>query len=188
MKKYFKKIVGENVFLSPVSMDDKETFVEWMNDFGNTDFTCRSDMLVTMESEQKWLEDATSGDKYIFAIVNLENEKLLGVVELMHVRYPERSATIGIFIGKSTERSKGFGSEALRLVVEYGFKYLNLHSINLNVLEANPRAKKCYEKVGFKENGRIRESKFIAGKYYDLICMDILENEFEGGFIKNRNL
>ena len=55
-------------------------------------------------------------------------------------------------------------------------------------MEFNERALKCYKKCGFKETGRIRESKFINGKYYDTITMDILENEFNGSYIKNKNI
>ena len=79
-------------------------------------------------------------------------------------------------------------SLAIKLILEYGFKYLNLHSIRLDLLSANKRAHKCYLKCGFKDTGASREEIFLDGKYYDKLHMDILENEFDGGCIKNKNI
>lgn len=72
--------------------------------------------------------------------------------------------------------------------MDYGFNYLNLNNIKLDVLEVNKRAIACYEKCGFKEYGRRRKSEFTNGKYYDRISMDILKEEFKESFIKNKNI
>ena len=74
--------------------------------------------------------------------------------------------------------SKGYGTEAIRVLLDYGFNYMNLHSIKLTVFAFNERALRCYKKCGFKETGRNRENRFINGKYYDTILMDILAEEF----------
>lgn len=65
---------------------------------------------------------------------------------------------------------------------------MNLHSIKLDLMEFNKIALRCYGKCGFKEYGRRRKCKFINGKYYDTICMDILEDEFTGDYIRNKNI
>lgn len=186
--KYFKKLVGEKVYLSPVNSGDIEIFAKWMNDFGITDYTLRSHNLYSLECEKEWVAIATSGKSYIFSIVKLENDELIGTIEIANVDHVNRTASLGILIGESEERSKGYGREALNLVIEFAFNYLNLHSINLRVLADNERAKKCYTNVGFKEIGRERECRFVGGKYHDIIHMDILDSEFKGGFIKNKNL
>ena len=189
--KYFKKIVGKEVYLSPVSSEDLEQFVEWMNNFNLTDYIGRSDALVTIENEKEWIANATSGEKYIFSIVKMvrhDEDKLVGVIELMDINQTDRRATVGIFIGENSDRGRGIGTEALNLILEYAFNYLNMHSINLTVLAINERAKRCYEKVGFKVVGTQRECRFVAGKYRDVIHMDILASEFVGGFISNTNL
>ena len=74
------------------------------------------------------------------------------------------------------------------MLLEYGFEYLNLHSIRLELLSINERAHKCYSKCGFKDTGCNREQVFLNGKYYDKLHMDILENEFKGDFIRNKNI
>ena len=101
---------------------------------------------------------------------------------------PSLESGMVIFIGDKDYRSKGYGTEAIRLVLEYGFKYLNLKNINLDVFAFNERAIKCYEKCGFKEYGRRRKCKFVNGVYYDVISMDILDEESEGDFIRNKNV
>lgn len=123
-----------------------------------------------------------------FNIIDLETNELIGSVGLDGFNYVSRSAVLGVFIGEDKYRSNGYGTEAIKLLVEYGFKYLNLHSIKLTVLDVNERAYKCYIKCGFKETGRVRDAMFLNGKYHDIIHMDILENEFNGDYIRNKNV
>ena len=188
---YFKKLVGDRIYLSPkgTSDDEIEKFTEWMNDFEVTDYTGRTGQITTLVGEKEWLENAAKdSDNRNFNIVDIENDKLVGTVGLENFNWINRSAELGIFIGDEDYRSNGYGAEAIRLVLEYGFKYLNLHSIRLDLLSANERAHKCYLKCGFKDAGGSREEIFLNGKYYDRLHMDILENEFEGDYIRNKKV
>lgn len=187
--KLFKKLVGDNIYLSPQSADEEiiEKFTEWLNDFNVTDYTGRSASMMTIEGEKKWFESPKE-DAQIFFIVRLEDNKLIGTIGLHQIHQVNRTSTLGIFIGEKDGRNKGYGTEAVRLILEYGFKYLNLNNIKLDVLEFNDRAIACYKKCGFKEYGRRRKSEFLCGKYYDRIEMDILREEFEGDFIRNKNI
>ena len=185
--KYFKKLVGDRIYLSPRNSEDVEKFTEWLNDFETTDYTGRSGILTTLDGERKYLEE-NSNPEATFVIVTLEDNKMIGTVSLEDINWINRTATLGIFIGDKEFRSKGYGTEAIRLILEYGFKYMNLYNIKLDLMEFNERALKCYQKCGFKEYGRRRKCKFVNGKYYDSISMDILADEFTGDFIKNKNI
>ncbi len=187
--KFFKKLVGDNIYLSPRSVDEEviQKCTEWLNDFETTDYTGRSAQILTLEDERKYFENPKDGD-YVFFIVSLEDDKLIGTIGLHNIDLINRRATFGIFIGDKSGRNKGYGTEATRLILEYGFKYLNLKNINLDVMEFNERAQACYKKCGFKEYGRRRKSEFLCGKYYDRVSMDILAEEFEGDFIRNKNI
>ena len=184
--KYFKKLVGERIYLSPRNSEDVEQFTEWLNDFNTTDYIGRSGASVTLDTEKEYLS-RVSKDTATFVIVTLEDNKMIGTVSLEQIDDINRNATLGIFIGDKDYRDNGYGSEAIRIILEYGFRYLNLHNIKLDLMEFNERALKCYKKCGFQENGR-RKCKFINGKYYDSISMDILAEEFTGDFIKNKNI
>ena len=185
--KYFKKLVGERLYLSPRSSEDVEKFTEWLNDFETTDYTGRSSQLVTLEAERDYLL-TNSNPEATFVMVTLDSDEMIGTVGLERINWVNRTAELGIFIGNKEYRNKGYGTEAIELILEYGFRYLNLNNIKLNLMSFNERALKCYEKCGFKEYGRRRQSKYINGKYYDTIEMDILAEEFKGDFIKNKNI
>lgn len=185
--KYFKKLIGERIYLSPRSLEDVEKYTEWLNDFETTDYTGRSHRVLTLEAEKRYLEERQFENE-AFAIVDMVEDKLIGTVGLHNVDSVNRTATLGIFIGDKEYRSKGYGTEAIRLILDFGFNYLNLNNIKLDLMEFNERALKCYKKCGFKECGRRRKCKFINGKYYDSIEMDILAEEFTESFIKNKNI
>jgi RimJ/RimL family protein N-acetyltransferase len=160
-----------------------------MNDFQITDYTGRSAQITTFLGEKECLENAAKDrENRNFDIISTNNNKLIGTIGLENFNWIERSAVLGIFIGDRDYRNNGYGTEAINLLLEYGFKYLNLHSIRLDLLAINERAHKCYLKCGFKDTGKSREEIFLNGKYYDKLHMDILEYEFEGSYIKNKNV
>lgn len=94
-------------------------------------------------------------------MIDLKSNKLIGTIGLEHFDYISRSAVLGIFIGDSDFRNNGYGTEAIKLLLEYGFKYLNLHSIRLDLLSINEQAHKCYLKCGFKDTGFSRDAIFF---------------------------
>ena len=110
---------------------------------------------VTIESEKEYLEKHAK-DEATFGIIELKTDKLLGSIGLENIDYISRKATLGIFIGEKETRNKGYGTEAIQLILDYGFNYLNLNNIKLDVLSFNERAIACYKKCGFKEYGRRR--------------------------------
>ncbi len=188
---YVKKLVGDRIYLSPKGVSDEEIekFTKWMNDFQITDYTGRTSEIMSIIGEKQYLENSAKDNKNKkFNIVELNTNKLIGTVGLHEFDWISRNAVLGIFIGDEDFRNNGYGSEAIKLLLEYGFRYLNLHSIKLDLLSCNERAHKCYLKCGFKDAGRTRENVFVNGKYYDKLHMDILENEFEGDYIRNKNI
>ena len=184
--KYFKKLVGERIYLSPRGNEDAEKFTEWLNDFKVTDYTGRSGNSMTIEAEKKFLEE-NNNHQSSFVIVTLDKNEMIGAISLEKINNINRTATLGIFIGNQEYLSKGYGTEAIKLILDYGFNYMNLHSIQLDLMSFNKRALNCYKKCGFIETGRKRENKYVNGKYYDTICMDILKNEFKESYITNKN-
>ena len=177
--KYFRKLEGDKVYLSPMSTEDAETYCRWLNDplvSGNIAVAARVDSLTT---EQEYIEKAHKNKSHVYAIVLKETDVLIGNIGIEEIDNISRTATIGMFIGDEENRGKGFGSEALRLACRYAFDRLNLHSLHLWVFSFNERAMNMYKKVGFKEAGRMRESYYLDGKYHDSILMDILRDELQ---------
>jgi RimJ/RimL family protein N-acetyltransferase len=109
-------------------------------------------------------------------VIETHPGELVGVCDLGRVEGRARTALLGIWIGKSFW-DKGFGTDAVRTLCRFAFNEMNLQRIELGVLEGNPRGKRAYEKVGFKEEGRLRRAKFVGGRHVDLIVMGLLAEE-----------
>ena len=138
--KYFKKIEGEKVYLSPMNLEDIEKYVKWMNDFSTTDGLGSSSKVTTFESERAWLINNMDKKEQQFAIVLKETDELIGNCGFVDINHLHQRGEVGLFIGEEENRSKGYGTEALSLLVEYGFNYLNLKNIMLKVFSFNKRA------------------------------------------------
>ena len=165
-----------------MSKKDLPAFVNWLNDPEILQYLTIYAPL-SIEQEEKWYEDILTHpvEEHPLAIeARTENDwKLVGNTSFINVDQHERSAEVGIFIGEKTFQDKGYGTETLGLMVGYGFMTLNFHRIHLRVYANNPRGVRCYEKVGFKQEGRLREAHFFAGKYIDILLMSILKDEWK---------
>ena len=185
--KYLKKLVGERIYLSPRNPEDYEVMAKWMNDFAVTDYLIRSHKVISLDNEKKFLEESQNAEA-AFVIVTLDEDKPIGVISLEGIKHVHQIAEAGIAIGEEEYRSKGYGTEAMKLLLDFAFNYLNLHNVDLKVVDTNERAIKCYKKCGFKEYGRRSESEYINGKRYGTVYMEILKEDFKGDYIKNKNL
>jgi RimJ/RimL family protein N-acetyltransferase len=95
-----------------------------------------------------------------------------------------RSAMLGIFIGEKRYWGKGYGREAVQLLLDYAFNLLNLNSVMLGIFSFNERAIRCFREAGFKEIGRRRQARIIGDKRYDLVLMDVLAEELGPSLIQ----
>lgn len=129
-----------------------------------------------VEATRGWW-DSTRGraDQATFAIETLPGE-VLGVCSLESIDRRARTAVLGIWIGKPFW-GKGYGTDAVRTLCRFGFREMNLQRVTLHVLETNPRGKRAYERVGFKEEGRMRRAAFIGGRHVDVTVMGVLDDE-----------
>jgi RimJ/RimL family protein N-acetyltransferase len=174
--KYFPKLKGERVYLSPVSLEDAERYTAWLNDLEVAKYLTVAPALISLHGEREALVELSKQQTY--AIVEAGTDELLGNCGLFAIEAVHRSAEIGIFIGPADKRGKGYGAEALRLLCDYGFNVLGLESIRLKTYSFNERAAACYRKVGFKAAGRLRKAHFYAGVRHDILLMDLLAEEF----------
>lgn len=185
--KYYRKLVGERIYLSPINLEDIDKYTEWINDLEIAINLGNAAEVFNQEKEKEMLEKLLE-DGYHFAIVDKSQDELLGNCGLFDLDKIHKTGEFGIFIGNRNYWDKGYGSEAIRLLLDYGFNLLNLHNISLSVYSFNHRAISCYQKLGFKIIGNRREALEIAGQKYDEIYMDILASEFKSKITNRLNL
>ena len=179
-----KKLVGKKCFLSPITTADAETMCAWINDQKTAMLVGdEGHSTITAENIKKELQQMQERRAHMYAIHDLESEKLIGRTLLMGVDAVNRTAMLGIIMGEKSYWGKGYGTEAVRLMLDFGFNGLNLHNINLGTYSFNVRAIRCYEKIGFKLIGRRREARIIGNQKFDIIYMDILSSEFTSPII-----
>ena len=173
---YFKKMIGKKCYLSPIDVNDAEKFTEWLNDLEVIENMLLYPHIISLSNEKKYLEELTKGHDY--SMIDIKTNELIGSCGFGSIDHINQTTEVGILIGNKKYWDNGFGTEALSLLMDYGFNGLNFHSICLRVYSTNERAIKCYEKIGFKIIGRRREAIFRKRKKIDYLYMDILVNEF----------
>ncbi|MCX8190285.1 MAG: GNAT family N-acetyltransferase [Candidatus Diapherotrites archaeon] len=117
------------------------------------------------------------GKRFAFVIADKKSDKAIGVVDLFKLDREHKSAELGYWLGKRY-RGKGIMSEAVMLMLNFGFKHLKLHRIQANVFEGNIASRRVLEKCGFSYEGLSRESKFKCGKFQNEWHFAILKHDF----------
>jgi RimJ/RimL family protein N-acetyltransferase len=136
---------------------------------------------MSLETTTSWYESYVVGNKETawFTVFERGSGEPIGWTELKAIDYRNRSAEFAIMIGEPPARGKGYGTETARLILDYGFTALGLHNIHLYYFAFNPAAGRAYEKAGFREYARRRESHLMGGKFWDTVYMECLTTEFE---------
>lgn len=135
-----------------------------------------------LEDEEQWYGglNPLSQSEYSFAIERIEDHQYLGGCGFHDLRWKDRAASIGIFLGRPFW-NQGYGTDAMQVMVRFAFEQMNLHHVLLNVFGFNRRAIRAYEKCGFQVEGVLRQHFFRDGRYHDELIMGILSEEWRGG-------
>jgi len=174
-------IVGERVRLRAVKKDDLPRFVEWFSDPNVRRYL---DMYLpfSLTQEERWferLQERMEKRDIVMLTIETEDGAQIGNISLFDINWKDRHAELGITIGDKDYWGQGYGTDAIRTILGLAFESMNLHRIFLRVHEDNARAINCYETVGFRREGTLRESVFREGVYLDMYLMGILASEFE---------
>jgi RimJ/RimL family protein N-acetyltransferase len=173
-------ITGEKIALGPIRRDLVPLYLRWINDFEVTRTLGIGWRPMTLEAEEAWYERACKSESdRLFTIYDRETLRPVGNTGLHDIEIFHRTAEFGLVIGEKECWGRGYGTEAARLMLDYGFHGLGLHNIMLRVVATNTRGLRAYRRAGFREIGRLRESFRIGGRVLDTVLMDCLSTNFE---------
>ncbi|MDG6221536.1 MAG: GNAT family protein [Candidatus Thermoplasmatota archaeon] len=173
---------GERLYLAPIEADDAPMAQFWFND-PEIRSNLASQFPLPLKSEEDFLSGMNdSASDIIMLIVLSDTNQPIGTVGLHKINPVHGGAEIGISIGEKNAWGKGHGAEAMKLALQYAFNTLALHRVELTVIADNLRARRLYEKLGFKEEGAMREKLFIEGRRKDTVVMSLLAHEWHQYF------
>ena len=165
------------IFLRKMEEQDTENIIRWRNsDFVTRNFIYQKPF--TVEGHHEWIRTMIDTGKAIqFMICEEETGRAVGSVYFRDINDTHHKAEYGIFIGEKDALGKGYGTEAARKMIAYGFDTLHLHKIMLRVLAENTAARRSYEKAGFHQEAYLKDEVYLEHQYKDVILMAIINGE-----------
>lgn len=176
-----KFIVGKRLYLRPLDpRTDTERCYGWMNDREVTQWLLRHTP-IPFPAQQRWIEDITkerSTTDFVFAVVLREGDVHIGNVGLHRIDWIDRTASTGWVIGEKSEWKKGYGFEAVALMLGYAFTSLNLRKITSATIAPNTASSRIHEKCGYQKIGTRQQQFFRDGAYHDEFLWEVFAEDF----------
>ncbi len=176
------RLTGSKIVLREYALTDSVDIHKWRNDPDTTVWMGPMFRHPIAVEEQRMrlgrIINNPAEDAVYFAIADKSTSRYLGGIDLTSIDWIDKRAVLSILIADEANRGKGYGSEAIQLLLRHAFGEMKLHRIELNVSARNERALACYQKNGFQMEGRKRDHTYVKGEYSDDIQMGILEDEY----------
>ena len=173
-------LVGRRVCLRPLARQDLIYLRKWLEDAEIRGLIGEVASMSEADAE-KFLEKVRADtERAWFVVVVKESNKVIGEAGLLRMDRAWRTTDISVIIWERQEWGKGYGSEALLLLLDYAFGHLKFHRVAIGVVSFNERALRFWERAGFRQEGVQRDGYYHDGKYHDFVMMSILEDEFRG--------
>lgn len=174
------RLQGEKINLAVLEREDCRKL--WQdNEYDFEHPTEEFNIGYSVEKADEWFEEIQKcqGSRHVRLGIFLNDGTVIGDVALQDIDRKNRKCSLGLGIAKIGNRANGYGREAARLVLDYGFRYLGMERISANTLEMNAGAQRVLECCGFTLEGRERKAVYLNGEKYDRLCYGILKEEHE---------
>jgi diamine N-acetyltransferase len=173
-------IAGDSVALGPLRRDLVVTYQRWFNDFGTLRTLNVTPRTITHEQEAAWYDrQARREDSAHFTVYERATLLPIGTTTLASIDHRNGTANFAAIIGEAEYRGKGYGTEAIKLTLDWAFTTLGLRNTIVRIVEFNGPSRRAHEKAGFREFGRRRQCRSAGGRKWDEIHMECLSTEFE---------
>ncbi len=167
----------DKIILRPLSFSDLDDIMTWVNDPEVIKNLQHFNKELTREDESNYIHRMLeSQNDYVFSIIRNDGV-YLGQCGLHQISWENKLSRLAIII-KSEFWGMGYAQQSIRELLIFSFQNLKLHKVWLVVHSTNEKARHIYDKIGFKEEGILRDEYFWQGKYHDMVRMSMLENEW----------
>jgi len=170
---------GKNVYLRILELSDIPRTQKWISDPDISENLGYLPVKSLYQQEQWYKSIANDNSRYIFTICLSQTDELIGIVGLGLINYISRNASISIFIYDKSYRGMGYGFEALKLLLKFAFESLNLHKVYARISKSNIQSVNIAKKLGFVQEGILREHYYSGGVYHDKISISLLRSEYK---------
>jgi len=162
-------IEGKRIYLREIRLSDvNENYLRWMNDSEVTQFLESRFSPQTLETIKDYVKKTTNfTNSILLAIILKKGDKHIGNIRISNIDRNHGSADIGLMLGEKKEWGKGYGSEAIKLVVDCALNKLNLRRLTAYIYGNNMASIKAFGKAGFKDEGTRKEMRLYKGRYVD---------------------
>ena len=171
-------LIGKRVYLRALEKEDLIYIRKWSNDPEIRKLTGEVASISQADADRFLERIYNDNTRKWFVIVIKENDRVIGEAGLLRMFHAWRTTDISIIIGEKDAWGKGYGTEAILLLLDYAFRRLNFHRVAIGVVGFNEKAIRFWEKIGFKKEGIQRDGYYYKHKYHDFVMMSILEDEF----------
>ncbi len=168
------------VALRPVDEIDVDNILTWVNDqsvVGN--LASFAGAPLTRDDELAWVRKVrTSADERVFTVTDAQDSRYLGQVGLHQIFWRSRLARAAAIIARKNDHGRGYGSAAIAALLDVAFHELELHKVWLMVFRTNERSLRTWRRVGFKDEGVLRDEYFHEGAWHDMVRLGMLRHEW----------
>ncbi len=174
-------IEGKKIYLREVRLSDvNEEYYRWMNDSEITRHLESRFHPNSLESLREYVSEKLRDQNNMFlAVILKDGDRHIGNIKLGPINWIHRLADVALLIGAKDCWGKGYGTEAIRLIVNFAFRELNLHKLTAGHYIANAGSGKAYAKNGFVVEGTRRRHRFCDGVYVDTVLMGLLSDDIK---------
>ena len=170
---------NKNIYLRPLEVEDiTNEYLNWVNDY-EVIRNIEIHFPVTREKQEGYVRSMLNrSDIAFFAVIEKSTDKFIGTAKMGPINWIHRFTEHAIMIGDKTAWNKKYAGEIVQLLLEYGFRWLNMHKIYAGVVGTNIASIKKNERIGYKTEAILKEKRYINGKYVDDVIMSISRDEF----------
>lgn len=177
-----KKLDGASVELRRHDRRYYPLYAEWYGDPEVWHLTSWTSTPLSRSAVERLFDQRESSPTDDSFAIHIESaSEPIGVISLMNISETHDSADLSIILGHSEDRDQGYGADAISTLLDYAFEERKLHRIGLSVFEFNEAAISAYEKLGFRTEGRLRQTIKRDGDFYDAVLMSVLKPEWDSG-------